>query len=100
MKFQIENEKLSIQIQRELDAYTGFQRNIQVALKNFADHPNNTDAHDFAEQVRFNQQMASLYLERAAAALELVGLFDEEQGDCIDFKTINLKLHVLKTFHE
>ncbi len=96
MEFRIDTEKLIHQVQRELDACESFASNIKAAVQEIAEQPFECDPASLSEQIRYNQQMGRIYLERAAAALELAGLFDEEAGDCVDINTVREKLKVLE----
>ena len=96
MEFSIDHERLISQVRRELEACESFASNISVAVQEIAEQPFERDPGSLCEQIRYNQQMGRIYLERAAAALELAGLYDEEAGDCVDIKTVRGKLRALE----
>lgn len=96
MDIRIDHEKLTRQVRQELEACESFASNIKNAVQELASKPFERDPSSLCEQIRYNQQMGRIYLERAAAALELAGLFDEEAGDCVDIKTVREKLRALE----
>ena len=96
MEFRINYEKLIHQVQQELEACESFASNIKVAMQEIAEQPFERYPESLCEQIRYNQQMGRVYLERAVAALELAGLYDEEAGDCADFKTVRERLRALE----
>lgn len=96
MDIRIDHEKLIRQVRRELDACESFAHNIKTAVREIAGKPFERDPSSLIEQIRYNQQMGRVYLERAVAALELAGAYDEDAGDCADLKTVQQKLRALE----
>jgi len=85
--FEINHERMLKQIRADLDAAESFDRNIQNAAEHFASTLSFDDGRAFAETIRYNQHHRRVYLERAAAVLELAGLFDHEE-ESLDLPTL------------
>ena len=102
MSYEIGRNRLVAQIEKELESVAAFQRNIenQVASLQNSIVSSNEISHSLIDSINFNKQMQKLYLERAAAKLELVAIFDEDKGDCIDIETIRRKLTMVKMITE
>lgn len=90
--FEIDRDRLLTLIRKELDASQTFQKNIDDAAQHFLVNPYN--AQGFTEGVRFNHEYLRLYLNRAAAMLELIGCFDSE-NETVDYPTLNSRLDEL-----
>ena len=90
--FEIDRDRLLALVRRELETSQGFQKNINGAVQHFLANPYN--AQGFTDGVRFNHEYLQVYLNRAAAMLELVGCFDAE-NETADYPTLRRRLDEL-----
>ena len=90
--FEIEQGRLLALVRQELETSQNFQRNIDGAVQHFLANPYN--AQGFTDGVRFNHEYLRVYLNRAAAMLELIGCFDSE-NETADYPTLSRKLDEL-----
>jgi len=90
--FKIDRDRLLTLVRQELDASQTFQKNIDDAVQLFLANPYN--AQGFTDGVRFNHEYLRLYLNRAAAMLELIGCFDSE-NETMDYPTLSRRLDEL-----
>ena len=90
--FKIDRDRLLTLVRQELDASQAFQKNIDDAVQHFLANPCN--AQGFTDGVRFNHEYLRLYLNRAAAMLELIGCFDSE-NETMDYPTLSRRLDEL-----
>lgn len=90
--FEIERDRLLTLVRQELETSQNFQRNIDGAVQHFLANPYN--AQGFTDGVRFNHEYLRVYLNRAAAMLELVGCFDSE-NETADYPTLSRRLDEL-----
>ena len=90
--FEIERDHLLALVRQELETSRNFQRNIDGAVEHFLANPYN--AQGFTDGVRFNHECLRVYLNRAAAMLELVGCFDSE-NETADYPTLSRRLDEL-----
>lgn len=90
--FEIEQGRLLALVRQELETSQNFQRNIDGAVQHFLANPYN--AQGFTDGVRFNHEYLQVYLNRAAAMLELVGCFDAE-NETADYPTLSRRLDEL-----
>lgn len=90
--FKIDRDRLLTLVRQELDASQTFQKNIDDAVQLFLANPYN--AQGFTDGVRFNHEYLRLYLNRAAAMLELIGYFDSE-NETMDYPTLSRRLDEL-----
>ena len=90
--FEIDRDRLLPLVRQELETSQGFQKNIDGAVQHFLANPYN--AQGFTDGVRFNHEYLQVYLNRAAAMLELVGCFDPE-NETADYATLSRRLDEL-----
>lgn len=90
--FEIDRNRLLTLARQELETSQTFQKNIDGAVQHFLANPYN--AQGFTDGVRFNHEYLQVYLNRAAAMLELVGCFDPE-NETADYATLRRKLDEL-----
>lgn len=90
--FEIEQGRLLALVRQELETSQNFKRNIDGAVQHFLANPYN--AQGFTDGVRFNHEYLRVYLNRAAAMLELIGCFDSE-NETADYPTLSRKLDEL-----
>ena len=95
--FEIERDHLLTLVRQELETSQNFQRNIDGAIEHFLTNPYN--AHGFTDGVRFNHECLRVYLNRAAAMLELIGCFDSE-NETADYPTLSRRLDELSNGEE
>lgn len=92
--FEIDRDRLLTLVRQELETSQNFQRNIDGAVQHFLANPYN--AQGFTDGVRFNHEYLRVYLNRAAAMLELVGCFDSE-NETADYPTLSRRLDELSS---
>jgi len=90
--FEIDLNHLLTLVRQELETSQNLQRNINGAVQHFLTNPYN--AQGFTDGVRFNHEYLRVYLNRAAAMLELVGCFDSE-NETADYPTLSCRLDEL-----
>lgn len=95
--FEIDRDRLLTLVRQELETSLNFQRNIDGAVEHFLTNPYN--AQGFTDGVRFNHECLRVYLNRAAAMLELIGCFDAE-NDTADYPTLSRRLDELSNREE
>ena len=95
--FEIDRSHLLTLVRQELETSQSFQKNIDGAVQHFLTNPYN--AQGFTDSVRFNHEYLQVYLNRAAAMLELVGCFDPE-NEIADYATLNRRLDELSNREE
>ena len=95
--FEIDRSHLLTLVRQELETSQSFQKNIDGAVPHFLTNPYN--AQGFTDSVRFNHEYLQVYLNRAAAMLELVGCFDPE-NEIADYATLNRRLDELSNREE
>ncbi len=102
MSYGIGRNRLAAQVEKELESVAAFQRNIESHIASLQDSilTGSEISHGLIDGINYNKQMQKLYLERAAAKLELVALFDEDKGDCVDLATIQGKLALVRMITE
>lgn len=94
MIFEIKQETVLTKVDSALDAYQDFTRNIENHLNTMRNVVDEDTAVGLAKSIIYNRQMMQLYLERAAAMLELLGLFDPE-NDGMEYMTLRDKADAL-----
>ena len=95
--FEIDRERLLTLVRQELETSQSFQKNIDGAVQHFLTNPYN--AQGFTDGVRFNHECLRVYLNRAAAMLELIGCFDSE-NEATDYPTLSRRLDELSNREE
>ena len=95
--FEIDRERLLTLVRQELETSQSFQKNIDGAVQHFLTNPYN--AQGFTDGVRFNHECLRVYLNRAAAMLELIGCFDSE-NETTDYPTLSRRLDELSNREE
>lgn len=95
--FEIDRNHLLTLVRQELETSQSFQKNIDGAVQHFLANPYN--AQGFTDGVRFNHEYLQVYLNRAAAMLELVGCFDAE-NETADYPTLSHRLDELSNREE
>jgi len=95
--FEIDRERLLTLVRQELETSQSFQKNIDGAVQHFLTNPYN--AQGFTDGVRFNHECLRVYLNRAAAMLELIGCFDSE-NESADYPTLSRRLDELSNREE
>ena len=95
--FEIDRDRLLALVRRELETSQSFQKNIDGAVQHFLANPYN--AQGFTDGVRFNHECLRVYLNRAAAMLELIGCFDSE-NETTDYPTLSRRLDELSNREE
>jgi len=95
--FEIDRERLLTLVRQELETSQSFQKNIDGAVQHFLTNPYN--AQGFTDGVRFNHECLRVYLNRAAAMLELIGCFDSE-NETTDYPTLSRRLDELSNKEE
>ena len=95
--FEIDRERLLTLVRQELETSQSFQKNIDGAVQHFLTNPYN--AQGFTDGVRFNHECLRVYLNRAAAMLELIGCFDSE-NEATDYPTLSRRLDELSNKEE
>ena len=90
--FEIDRDRLLTLVRQELETSQSFQKNIDGAVQHFLTNPYN--AQGFTDGVRFNHECLRVYLNRAAAMLELIGCFDSE-NETTDYPTLSRRLDEL-----
>lgn len=95
--FEIDRDHLMTLVRQELQTSQNFQRNIDGAVQHFLTNPYN--AQGFTDGVRFNHECLRVYLNRAAAMLELIGCFDAE-NEMADYPTLSRRLDELSNREE
>jgi len=95
--FEIDRDRLLTLVRQELEISQSFQRNIDGAVEHFLTNPYN--AQGFTDGVRFNHECLRVYLNRAAAMLELIGCFDSE-NESADYPTLSRRLDELSNREE
>ena len=95
--FEIDRDRLLTLVRQELEISQSFQRNIDGAVEHFLTNPYN--AQGFTDGVRFNHECLRVYLNRAAAMLELIGCFDSE-NETTDYPTLSRRLDELSNKEE
>ena len=95
--FEIDRDRLLALVRRELETSQSFQKNIDGAVQHFLTNPYN--AQGFTDSVRFNHEYLQVYLNRAAAMLELIGCFDSE-NETTDYPTLSRRLDELSNREE
>ena len=95
--FEIDHDRLLTLVREELETSQIFQKNIDGAVQHFLANPYN--AQGFTDGVRFNHECLRVYLNRAAAMLELIGCFDSE-NEIADYPTLSRRLDELSNGEE
>ena len=95
--FEIDRDRLLTLVRQELETSQSFQKNIDGAVQHFLTNPYN--AQGFTDGVRFNHECLRVYLNRAAAMLELIGCFDSE-NETTDYPTLSRRLDELSNREE
>ena len=95
--FEIDRNHLLTLVRQELETSQSFQKNIDGAVQHFLTNPYN--AQGFTDGVRFNHECLRVYLNRAAAMLELIGCFDSE-NEATDYLTLSRRLDELSNREE
>lgn len=95
--FEIDRDHLITLVRQELETSQNFQRNIDGAVQHFLTNPYN--AQGFTDGIRFNHECLRVYLNRAAAILELIGCFDAE-NETADYPTLSRRLDELSNGEE
>lgn len=95
--FEIDRARLLTLVRQELEISQSFQKNIDGAVQHFLTNPYN--AQGFTDGVRFNHECLRVYLNRAAAMLELIGCFDSE-NETADYPTLSRRLDELSNREE
>ncbi|MBQ4608605.1 MAG: hypothetical protein IJB18_03400 [Clostridia bacterium] len=95
--FEIDRDRLLPLVRQELETSQSFQKNIDGAVQHFLTNPYN--AQGFTDGVRFNHECLRVYLNRAAAMLELIGCFDSE-NETTDYPTLSRRLDELSNREE
>lgn len=95
--FEIDRDRLLTLVRQELETSQSFQKNINGAVQHFLTNPYN--AQGFTDGVRFNHECLRVYLNRAAAMLELIGCFDSE-NETTDYPTLSRRLDELSNREE
>ena len=95
--FEIDRDRLLTLVRQELETSQSFQKNIDGAVQHFLTNPYN--AQGFTDGVRFNHECLRVYLNRAAAMLELIGCFDSE-NETTDYPTLSRRLDELSNKEE
>ena len=95
--FEIDRSHLLTLVRQELETSQNFQKNIDGAVQHFLANPYNTQG--FTDGVRFNHECLRVYLNRAAAMLELIGCFDSE-NETTDYPTLSRRLDELSNREE
>lgn len=95
--FEIDRDRLLALVRQELETSQSFQKNIDGAVQHFLTNPYN--AQGFTDGVRFNHECLRVYLNRAAAMLELIGCFDSE-NETTDYPTLSRRLDELSNREE
>lgn len=95
--FEIDRDRLLTLVRQELETSQSFQKNIDGAVQHFLTNPYN--AQGFTDGVRFNHECLRVYLNRAAAMLELIGCFDSE-NESADYPTLSRRLDELSNKEE
>ena len=95
--FEIDRERLLTLVRQELETSQSFQKNIDGAVQHFLTNPYN--AQGFTDSVRFNHEYLQVYLNRAAAMLELIGCFESE-NESADYPTLSRRLDELSNREE
>ena len=95
--FEIDRNHLLTLVRQELETSQTFQRNIDGAVQHFLTNPYN--AQGFTDSVRFNHEYLQVYLNRAAAMLELIGCFESE-NESADYPTLSRRLDELSNREE
>ena len=95
--FEIDRARLLTLVRQELEISQSFQKNIDGAVEHFLTNPYN--AQGFTDGVSFNHECLRVYLNRAAAMLELIGCFDSE-NETADYPTLRRRLDELSNGEE
>lgn len=95
--FEIDRSRLLTLVRQELETSQSFQKNIDGAVEHFLTNPYN--AQGFTDGVRFNHECLRVYLNRAAAMLELIGCFDSE-NESADYLALSRRLDELSNREE
>ena len=95
--FEIDRSHLLTLVRQELETSQSFQKNIDGAVQHFLTNPYN--AQGFTDGIRFNHECLRVYLNRAAAMLELIGCFDSE-NETTDYPTLSRRLDELSNKEE
>ena len=95
MKFEIDHETVLASVNEALELYDRFGTNIEQHLSMMRKAEDEESAVCIAKSISYNRRMMAVYLERAAAVLELIGVFHSET-DCIDYETIREKAEEIK----
>jgi len=95
--FEIDRGRLLTLVRQELETSQSFQKNIDGAVQHFLANPYN--AQGFTDGIRFNHECLRVYLNRAAAMLELIGCFDSE-NEATDYPTLSRRLDELSNREE
>ena len=95
--FEIDRGRLLTLVRQELETSQSFQKNIDGAVQHFLANPYN--AQGFTDGIRFNHECLRVYLNRAAAMLELIGCFDSE-NEATDYPTLSRRLEELSNREE
>ena len=95
--FEIDRARLLTLVRQELEISQSFQKNIDGAVQHFLANP--YSAQGFTDGVRFNHEYLQVYLNRAAAMLELIGCFDSE-NETTDYPTLSRRLDELSNREE
>ena len=95
--FEIDRGRLLTLVRQELEISQSFQKNIDGAVQHFLTNPYN--AQGFTDGIRFNHECLRVYLNRAAAMLELIGCFDSE-NETTDYPTLSRRLDELSNREE
>ena len=95
--FEIDRSHLLTLVRQELETSQSFQKNIDGAVQHFLTNPYN--AQGFTDGIRFNHECLRVYLNRAAAMLELIGCFESE-NESADYPTLSRRLDELSNREE
>ena len=74
-------ENLLKQVKKDLDWAKSYHDRLTELANGFAE--SNVTAQAFVASVRYNREYRMVYLERAAAVLQAIGLFNEDSGDVV-----------------
>ena len=96
MKFEISHEDVIAKVTNEIDACRSFQANIENHLAALRNVEEDDQAIGIAKSIAYNNRMIQLYLERAAAMLKMIGLYDSERDE-LTINNFRAKLAIIKT---
>ena len=86
---EIKVENILRQVEEDLNMAKRYQGYMDDTVKRFTLVPFMGKTDDLINNLHYDQHYRDIYLERTAAALQLIGYFDEAKGHTVDFECLD-----------